>query len=173
MVAQLNIDNSDILTLNLGGEKSIKVSRTVLTKVKGSTLEAMFSGRHKLTQVDGEYYIDRDADLFCMVVSFLRNGSYPEVENKTLRERFKQELRYWCLDEQYQEIAQVNETDIESLSKIFDNITDNCNQSLKERWTYHGKFDLIKHLKAGAVAMHEKHIIFQNICTTDKFLYFG
>lgn len=76
----------------------MRVSRSVLTRVRGSALEAMFSGRHTLKEIDGRIFIDRDSDVFSMVISFLRNGlDYPQVEDKALMKRFNKELKYWGL----------------------------------------------------------------------------
>lgn len=73
-VKEANATRQDILELDVGGTETIKVSRSVLTRVKGSALEAMFSGRHTLQMTDGRIFIDRDSDLFGMVISYLRHG---------------------------------------------------------------------------------------------------
>ena len=101
LVADLNAASSDILTLDISGEKTVKVSRALLTQVKGSSLDAMFSGRHTLNvQQNGAIFVDRDADVFLMVISFLRNGCrIPVIADEFLRERFKLELEYWNLEE--------------------------------------------------------------------------
>ena len=39
---------NDIVQLNIGGNKNIEVRKSTLTAVKGSALEALFSGRHQL-----------------------------------------------------------------------------------------------------------------------------
>ena len=39
---------SEIVKLNVGGNKDIDVRKSTLTQVQGSALEAMFSGRHEL-----------------------------------------------------------------------------------------------------------------------------
>ena len=99
-VADQNTKSDDIVTLNVGGEKTMQVSRTLLTKVKGSSLEAMFSGRHTVKKVKDNIFVDRDADVFTMVISYLRNGlKYPTIDDKVLNDRFKQELNYWMLEE--------------------------------------------------------------------------
>ena len=93
---------SDLLTLNVAGEKKIKVTRAILTKIKDSNLEAMFSGKHELNKVDGGIYLDRDVDVFEMVISFLRNGfEYPLIDSELLRRRFEMELDHWGLIHEY------------------------------------------------------------------------
>lgn len=46
-------------------------------KFPGSTLEAMFSGRHSLTKHKGRIYIDRDGLPFSQMISYLRSGMKP------------------------------------------------------------------------------------------------
>lgn len=99
LIAEVNPCSDDILKLDIGGEQIVKVSRSVLTRVKGSSLEAMFSGRHTLKKDNDAVFLDRDADVFSMVISYLRNGlSYPTVEEKVLRERFEKEIDFWMLE---------------------------------------------------------------------------
>ena len=70
----------------------------MLTRVEGSALEAMFSGRHSLKMIEGRIFVDRDADVFSMVISFLRNGlDYPQADEKCLMKRFNKELKFWGL----------------------------------------------------------------------------
>ena len=75
--------------------------KSLLTSVPGSALEAMFSGRHELKKVNGRVFIDRDADVFKMVISYLRNGKrIHAIADESLKERFEMELDYWNLDEE-------------------------------------------------------------------------
>ena len=73
------------------------MSRSLLTRVKGSTLEAMFSGRHELKKLEnGAIFVDRDADVFEMVITYLRRGcKYPSIADTSLAERFDDELDFW------------------------------------------------------------------------------
>ena len=64
---------SDVVQLNVGGHKDIDVSKSTLTMVKGSALEAAFSGRHSLKIFDGRVFVDRDPCVFKMVIEFIRN----------------------------------------------------------------------------------------------------
>jgi len=52
------IDN--IVRLNVGGDTSIMVRKSLLCEHKGTTLEAMFSGRHPLNMVEDHIFVDRD-----------------------------------------------------------------------------------------------------------------
>ena len=69
--------------------------------MKGSSLDAMFSGRHTLKIMEnGAIFVDRDSDVFLMIISFLRNGCrIPIISDEYLRDRFKLELEYWNLEE--------------------------------------------------------------------------
>ena len=113
-VSDLNSSSSDLLTLDIGGQMTIKVSRSVLTRVKGSALEAMFSGRHTLKVTnDGAIFIDRDADVFQIIIGYLRNGCrVPPIRDEFLKERFEIELDFWGLED-----SQTRKLD--ALAKIF------------------------------------------------------
>lgn len=63
---------------------------------KGSYFEAMFSGRHALTQVDGAYYLDRNGRVFEGVLDFLRTGIVQPPPNVTF-EQLMHELDYFLL----------------------------------------------------------------------------
>lgn len=81
-----NATKDDVLTLNIGGERTIQVSRSVLTRVKDSALEAMFSGRHTLKTINENIFVDRDSEPFSKMISYLRNGlKYAEIEDKEKR----------------------------------------------------------------------------------------
>ena len=97
-LAQIIIKANDVLTLNIGGEKTIQVSRAVLTKVKGSKLEAMFSGRHPVEMFDGKYFIDRDLEGFMLVVDFLRNDeNFVLLKDEIQHHKLNRELKFWGL----------------------------------------------------------------------------
>eukprot|EP00957_Ditylum_brightwellii_P121109 9237224-Ditylum_brightwellii.AAC.1 len=74
----MNINEDDMLKLNLGG-KIITVERDILTQIKGSMLEAMFSGRwEKQLQRDGDGCIFLDVNLICfqIIVDYLVEMKY-------------------------------------------------------------------------------------------------
>lgn len=85
-IADVSASSGDILKLNVGGTV-IQASRAVLTLVKGSVLEAMFSGRHPIKQLDsGEYFIDRAPHIFGLVLEYLRNGCrIAQIEDNFMR----------------------------------------------------------------------------------------
>lgn len=66
---------TDVLTLNVGGQGTITISRGTLTQVEGSMLDALFSGRWRLESLDqqGKIYIDHPMILFEPLVDYLRS----------------------------------------------------------------------------------------------------
>lgn len=63
----------DIVKLNIGGKDDFCVRRSTLCHVKGSALEAMFSGRHKLQNMDDKVFIDRNPFSFNLMIDYIRN----------------------------------------------------------------------------------------------------
>ena len=62
-----------MLDLNVGGVTGIQVRKSVLCSVPDSMLEAMFSGRFSYKEIDGRIFIDRDPEIFKLVINYLRN----------------------------------------------------------------------------------------------------
>ena len=74
------------------------MTKSLLCSVPESSLEAMFSGRHKLNKQNDKVFLDRDPTLFRLVLNYLRNGKvWPSFEDEAQKFMFKQELDYWCL----------------------------------------------------------------------------
>ena len=63
----------DLVKINVGGT-TYMTKRSVLTQVEGSLMEAMFSGRHPVEEVEGMIFIDRDPETFKHLLSYLRNS---------------------------------------------------------------------------------------------------
>ena len=77
-VADQTAQASDLLHLNIGGERFLTVPRSTLTSQPDSMLSAMFSGRHKLrTDDNGRAYINRSGKYFVYILDYLRNGGVP------------------------------------------------------------------------------------------------
>ena len=77
------ISGSNILKLDIGGEKTVKTLRSTLTYASGSKLAEMFSGRwdESLPRYeDGSFFIDRKPELFLPLLEFWRdlNSMTPE-----------------------------------------------------------------------------------------------
>eukprot|EP00927_Polykrikos_kofoidii_P060644 TRINITY_DN55581_c0_g1_i1.p1 TRINITY_DN55581_c0_g1~~TRINITY_DN55581_c0_g1_i1.p1 ORF type:complete len:417 (-),score=58.62 TRINITY_DN55581_c0_g1_i1:43-1188(-) len=76
---------SDILTLNIGGEKIVQRRRSTLCAVEGSFLSSRFSGRweHDLDRDEsGRYFINYPPELFMPVLNYL---SVKETEGTSSR----------------------------------------------------------------------------------------
>jgi len=71
---KIAVKESDVLDLNVGGEK-ISVKRSTLTQIKGSLLESMFSGRWETSlerDKDGNIFLEFNPYCFKKLVDFLR-----------------------------------------------------------------------------------------------------
>ena len=68
-----NLIPDELLHLDVGGLYFPKVSKRLLTSIPGSSLEAMFSGRHELSKSDGKIFVDRDPEIFKSLIRYLRN----------------------------------------------------------------------------------------------------
>lgn len=89
------------MELNIEGTLKT-VDKSVLTKIKGSKLEQMFSGKHQLKKIGGAIYIDRDLIMFSHLISYLRNDlQIHDFEDKQTRYQFVLELKYWGLHAAY------------------------------------------------------------------------
>ena len=86
-VAATNQSLKSKVKLNVGGS-TYDTSRTTLTSVPGSMLEAWFSGRHALEEdkEDGRIFIDRDGAAFKLVLEYLRSPTKFTLEGLSKRE---------------------------------------------------------------------------------------
>ncbi|GKY92032.1 hypothetical protein MPSEU_000174800 [Mayamaea pseudoterrestris] len=69
---------SDVLTLDIGGEKTVKTLRSTLTFTNGSKLAETFSGRWDNSlprNKEGDFFIDYKPELFMPLLDFLRTLS--------------------------------------------------------------------------------------------------
>lgn len=96
MAGIVNLDG-EVIALNVGGTHHMMTERDVLTLVKGSTLEKMFSGMHELKKIEGEVFLDRDGKTFQYLVNYLRNNRevWPEFMDRNDEIHFFKELEYW------------------------------------------------------------------------------
>ena len=58
----------------MSGNKEFQIRKSTLCHIKGSVLEAMFSGRHTLQKKEDKIFIDRDPKAFKMMIDFIRNN---------------------------------------------------------------------------------------------------
>ncbi|KAL8272103.1 hypothetical protein Esti_003946 [Eimeria stiedai] len=76
-VVDSNIATETVLDLNVGGVV-FESARNTLTQQKGSFLEALLSGRHRVGRDrQGRVFLDRDAELFRIILNFLRQPNAP------------------------------------------------------------------------------------------------
>lgn len=93
--------NPELVYLNVGGF-SYTTTRTTLCRVKGSVLEAMFSGRHSnnaLQDTNGIYQLDRNGTHFGYILDYLRCGAVVSLPDTELaRRELLVEAEYYGLD---------------------------------------------------------------------------
>jgi hypothetical protein len=98
----VSVSDSDILDINAGGE-IIRVLRGTLTQMKGTVLEAIFSGRwEKELQRDGHgnVFLDVNPECFRKIVDFLSEYKIAPSENTailpTTNDEHRESLYYLC-----------------------------------------------------------------------------
>ena len=69
----------------------------LLTSVRGSWLEKVFSGKHDLKYVDDYIFLDRNPIVFDLVLDYLRHGGnyLPRNLEKETFALFSLEIEYW------------------------------------------------------------------------------
>jgi uncharacterized protein YjbI with pentapeptide repeats len=86
-----------IVELNVGGRQLVTALSTLL-KDPESMLAAMFSGRHSIgTDREGRYFIDRDGDLFNVLLNFMRTDEIDLPDSPVLVADLLREARYFQL----------------------------------------------------------------------------
>ena len=99
--------------MNVGGTTYI-TQRSVLTQVKDSVMEAMFSGRHPVKEVDGMMFLDKNPETFKHVLEYLRcNRKMIDIESQSTKKLVEIELEWWGL-------LPLGHKELEDLQKIFD-----------------------------------------------------
>jgi len=73
--------------------------KSTLTHVKGSALEAMFSGRHELPKLKDKIFLDRNPIAFNLMIDFIRNSGELYEEQEKNHKMLSMELKYWGIDE--------------------------------------------------------------------------
>lgn len=92
--------DSEVVSLNVGGNVHIQTEKDVLRSVPESLLAKMFSDMHELKKIDDEVFLDRDGKTFETLVNYLRNDRkvFPEFEEKNRENHFFKELHFWGID---------------------------------------------------------------------------
>mmetsp|Transcript_5216 Transcript_5216/g.6161 ORF Transcript_5216/g.6161 Transcript_5216/m.6161 type:complete len:408 (+) Transcript_5216:68-1291(+) len=94
-IKKLLKDSEDIIDLDIGGTHHVTTTRATLCRFKNSTLASMFSGRHALRYNKERVFMDRDGEPFCKLISYLRSGKLPIINDKHQEYLFKEEMNYW------------------------------------------------------------------------------
>jgi len=89
--------SQDIIELNVGGTHKLAIAKATLCKVENSGLSTMFNGKHKLKTHKGQFFIDRDGEIFSKVLSYLRNDKIPLFKDEAEETLFYEELNYWAI----------------------------------------------------------------------------
>ena len=117
-----DINNSEVIHLNVGGTK-IYVLREALTKIKGSRLEALFSGRwddELLRDEEGCAFLHLDANYFKMIIEHLHsikvNGNDDSMneEQQMLAWPKLQKATHQMIFDLYIDLFNLNKNDHES-----------------------------------------------------------
>ena len=90
-------DSEELIQLNLRGIKQgFLLSKSVLTKIDGSSLQAMLK-RHKDQQrlIDNSVFVDSDPDTFKAMYNYLsRESKIPQYKDYNMQIKFEDELDY-------------------------------------------------------------------------------
>ena len=89
-----SVDEMEIVDLNVGGTLFISTSMGTLTKHENSLLSLFFRSS-VVPKVDNRIFLDRNGDVFALVINYLRTGKYPAFLTKKERQLFLAELDYW------------------------------------------------------------------------------
>ena len=166
-IAQINHIQDEIVELDISGIFQMKVRRSLLASVPGSTLDAMFSGRHQLKKEDGKVFIDRNPDVFRMMIDFLRNNQrIAPIEDQHVAKQFDLELEYWGLKREEYESQVVKE-----LRRIFEKEPEKVHPTTLALWKELGPFDVGKILERGPIDKSLQIVNKPN--STQYFDYFG
>ena len=91
----MNAIDDEIVQLNVGGvTKGFTVTRELMKTIPGSYLDAMFSGKFQLKKVDGKVYLNRDPEIFKLVLRYLRNQVHPKTLDAYTQEQYDLELKF-------------------------------------------------------------------------------
>uniref|UniRef100_A0A6U3TM16 TLDc domain-containing protein n=1 Tax=Ditylum brightwellii TaxID=49249 RepID=A0A6U3TM16_9STRA len=127
----MNVDENDLLQINVSG-KIISVARGVLTQVKGSMLEAMFSGRWEnqlMQHEDGFIFLDVNSTCFQAIVDYLvavkysseKKVTYPTHSNQGMDRILQTMMKYYGINRD----AVVNDYTLDSKDqKLAQNVLD-------------------------------------------------
>ena len=85
-----------IVRLNIGGREYVTSKSTLQMDPEGM-LATMISGRVPSAKINDAYFIDRDPDLFCYVLEFLRTGHVELPNSEGSWRRLEREADFFML----------------------------------------------------------------------------
>jgi len=95
------LSGADIISINMGGEKTVQVKRSLLTQFEGSFLASMFSGRWEqqlVRDANGDVFFDEPPQVMMPLIDWLRDcrdatpdhpAVVPDVETKYQRSWYR------------------------------------------------------------------------------------
>uniref|UniRef100_A0A6B2LDG4 BTB domain-containing protein n=1 Tax=Arcella intermedia TaxID=1963864 RepID=A0A6B2LDG4_9EUKA len=99
MIQNLSSIQDERVSLDVGGVV-YATTKKILTKYPNSMLGTMFSGRHNIKpNSEGNFFIDRDGDLFRYILNFLRDGTVTIPEQKALEQQLYAEIDFFQLSD--------------------------------------------------------------------------
>ena len=110
------------------------MKRSTLCAVRGSALEAMFSGRHAVCdKKHGKVFIDRNPEAFKLLIDFLRNeGQIEDTLTELQKKILDHELNYWEINKFQYRSSRPNKDKYEVIQEILDRpFTDTLNIDYK------------------------------------------
>ena len=79
----------------------------------------MFSGKHILDEIDGHPFLDRDPEIFKLIISYLRNDCLDlEIQDPLQKQLFDKELKFWDLNNIHNKLDEKLITMMNSTPKI-------------------------------------------------------
>lgn len=95
-IQPLLFPSENIINLNVGGTHFVSTSKSNLCKFKSTGLYSIFSQEYiDLPKKDDMYFIDRDGNVFLLLIDYLRNGVLPQFRNEEERILFDEEKEFW------------------------------------------------------------------------------
>lgn len=133
----INSIRDEIVQLNVSGvTEGFTVRKSLLCSVQGSSLQAMFSGRHSLNKIDGRIFIDRDPDVFRLLISYLRNNeSISDIQDQFLKGQLQKELEFWMILEKKKTLSEI-------LTTFFNTEPTTSNEKILAQWRKLGPYDV-------------------------------
>lgn len=136
-VQSINSISDEIVQLNVSGvTNGFTVRKSLLCSKHGSSLQAMFSGRHSLNKIDGKIFMDRDPDVFRLLISYLRNNeSISEIQDPFLRGQLRKELEFWMIIEKQKSLSEI-------LVAFFNSEPTKSSEKILAQWRKLGPYDI-------------------------------